>query len=179
MLRGHFRGPRFDSSIPLACLSPLGLFPGRDIAAANYRKAKITSPNTCRRVLRKLIGLPGPDKAPTAESCFFLYGAHVEPIFVSTLLLLPWPDKQKGRLRLDSYECVMRGGKDGPVMKAGNAKGSELFHRVTLSPSTMTPCLLEGKRPLSANETKLLELWIAAGASSNAGRQCDQRRAHE
>ena len=43
------------------------------------------------------------------------------------------PDKQKGRLRLDSYELLMRGGKHGPVVKAGNAKGSELIRRVTLS----------------------------------------------
>jgi hypothetical protein len=60
----------------------------------------------------------------------------------------------------------MRGGKDGVVVKAGNVKGSELFHRVTLSPSDDDAMPPNGKRPLAANEIKLLELWIAAGASS-------------
>ena len=32
-------------------------------------------------------------------------------------------------------QALMRGGKHGPVIKAGNAKGSELFRRVTLPPS--------------------------------------------
>ena len=76
------------------------------------------------------------------------------------------PEKQKGRLRLDSYDLLMRGGKHGPVVKAGNVKGSELFHRVTLSPSDDDAMPPQGKRPLAANEIKLLELWIAAGASS-------------
>ncbi len=88
------------------------------------------------------------------------------------------PDKQKGRLRLDSYELLMRGGKDGPVVKAGNVKGSELFHRVTLSPSDDDAMPPQGKRPLAPNEIKLLELWIAAGASSTLAGQCDQGRAH-
>jgi len=52
------------------------------------------------------------------------------------------------------------------VIKAGNAKGSELFRRVTLSSSDDDAMPPQGKRPLAANEIKLLELWIAAGASS-------------
>jgi hypothetical protein len=44
-------------------------------------------------------------------------------------------------------------------------KGSELFRRVTLSPSDDDAMPPQGKRPLAANEVKLLELWIAAGAS--------------
>ena len=60
----------------------------------------------------------------------------------------------------------MRGGKHGPVVKAGNAKGSELIRRVTLSRSDDDAMPPQDKRPLTANEIKLLELWIAAGASS-------------
>jgi hypothetical protein len=68
-------------------------------------------------------------------------------------------------LRLDSYEAVMRGGKHGAVVKAGNAQGSELFHRVTLPVGDDKVMPAEGKKPLSADETKILQLWIAAGAS--------------
>src|SRR5262249_39607091 len=74
--------------------------------------------------------------------------------------------KQKGRLRLDTYESLMRGGKHGLMIKAGNAKGSELLRRVSLPPSDDDAMPPQGKRPLSPNQIKLLELWIAAGASS-------------
>jgi len=90
----------------------------------------------------------------------------VEPIFVAHCYACHGPDKQKGRLRLDTYEALIRGGKHGPVIKAGNAQGSELFRRVTLSSSDDDAMPPQGKRPLAANEIKLLELWIAAGASS-------------
>jgi hypothetical protein len=68
-------------------------------------------------------------------------------------------------LRLDTYEAVMRGGKDGPVITAGNVQGSQLFHRVTLPSGDDKLRPPEGKRPLSTDEVKLLELWITAGAS--------------
>jgi len=90
----------------------------------------------------------------------------VEPIFITHCDSCHGPDKQKNRLRLDTYEALMRGGKHGSAIKAGNAKGSELFRRVTLSPSDDDAMPPQGKRPLAANEVKLLELWIAAGASS-------------
>ena len=113
MLRGHFSGPVSISSTPWRCWPRLGWCRGRDIAAVNYRKAKITSPNTCRRGLRKLIGLPGPAPLPRSNPAFF-YGAHVEPIFINHCYSCHGPDKQKGRLRLDSYELLMRGGKARP-----------------------------------------------------------------
>src|ERR1700750_2897426 len=36
--------------------------------------------------------------------------------------------REKGQLRLDSFAAVMRGGKDGAVIKPGDPKASELFH---------------------------------------------------
>jgi hypothetical protein len=90
----------------------------------------------------------------------------VEPIFIQHCYDCHGPDEQKGRLRLDTFEALMRGGKHGPAIKAGNAKGSELFRRVTLSSSDDDAMPPQGKRPLTANEIKLLELWVAAGASS-------------
>jgi hypothetical protein len=59
----------------------------------------------------------------------------------------------------------MRGGKNGPVVRAGNVKGSDLFRRITLPPGHDDFMPKEGKRPLSADQVKLIELWIGAGAS--------------
>jgi len=59
----------------------------------------------------------------------------------------------------------MRGGKNGPVIRAGNVQGSDLFRRITLPPGHDDFMPKEGKRPLSADQVKLIELWIGAGAS--------------
>jgi hypothetical protein len=59
----------------------------------------------------------------------------------------------------------MRGGLHGLVVKAGNVQGSELFHRVTLPVGDDKVMPAEGKRPLSVDEVKILQLWIGAGAS--------------
>jgi hypothetical protein len=58
----------------------------------------------------------------------------------------------------------MRGGKDGSVIQAGDIQRSDLFRRVTL-PSSHDDFMPKGKPPLSADQVKTIELWIAAGAS--------------
>jgi uncharacterized membrane protein len=114
--------------------------------------------------LRKLIGLSTSNAIPPRSDPAYFYGAHVEPIFVQNCYSCHGPEKQKSQLRLDSYDALMRGGKHGPVIKAGDVKGSELFRRVSLPSSDDDAMPTQGKRHLSANEIKLIELWIAAGA---------------
>jgi uncharacterized membrane protein len=93
------------------------------------------------------------------------YGARVEPIFAARCITCHGPHKHKANLRLDSYSSLMRGGKNGPVVRAGNAQASDLFRRITLSPDHDDFMPKGGKRQLSADQAKLIELWIAAGAS--------------
>jgi len=93
------------------------------------------------------------------------YGARVEPLFEARCVTCHGPSKHRANLRLDSYRGVMRGGKSGPVIRAGNVQGSDLFRRITLPPGHDDFMPKEGKRPLSADQVKLIELWIGAGAS--------------
>ena len=93
------------------------------------------------------------------------YGARVQPIFAARCVTCHGPSKHKANLRLDSYRGVMRGGKNGPVIRSGNVQGSDLFRRITLPPGHDDFMPKEGKRPLSADQVKLIELWIGAGAS--------------
>jgi len=163
MLRASLRRPRFDLLYPWVLLFLVAL-----VSFTGYRGGQLTQGENhlteqMPAGLRKLIGLSSAP-LPRSDPAFF-YGAHVEPIFVAHCYQCHGPDKQKGRLRLDSYALLMKGGKDGPVIKAGNAKGSELFRRVTLASSDDDAMPPQGKQPLAANEVKLLELWIAAGAS--------------
>ncbi len=104
--------------------------------------------------------------APLAPSATF-FAARVAPIFENKCLNCHNAQKRKGKLRLDSFENVMRGGKDGTVVKPGDPKHSELFRRINLSPEEKDFMPTDGKPPLTASEVKVIELWIASGASSS------------
>jgi len=94
------------------------------------------------------------------------YGGRVQPILATHCITCHGSNRHKANLRLDSYAAVMRGGKHGPVIKAGEPKGSELFRRITLPQSDDDFMPPENKRPVSAGDLKLIELWISSGASA-------------
>jgi hypothetical protein len=102
---------------------------------------------------------------PAPSATFF--DARVAPIFENKCSNCHNAEKRKGKLRLDSFENVMRGGKDGIVVKAGDPKHSELFRRINLPPDDKDFMPTDGKPPLTASEVKVIELWIASGASSS------------
>jgi len=94
------------------------------------------------------------------------YAARVAPIFDQKCTGCHNAEKRKGKLRLDSFENVMRGGKDGIVIKPGDLSHSELFRRINLSPEEKDFMPTDGKPPLTASEIKVIELWIASGATN-------------
>ncbi|HZQ94491.1 MAG TPA: c-type cytochrome domain-containing protein [Candidatus Sulfotelmatobacter sp.] len=116
--------------------------------------------------LRHALGMPDSALAllPGSGATTF-YGKRVQPIFAERCVSCHGPEKQKGNLRLDNYRGLMRGGKDGPVIRPGNAQGSDLLRRISLPPGHDDFMPKAGKRPLSSDQVKLIELWIGAGAS--------------
>jgi hypothetical protein len=99
-----------------------------------------------------------------AEPTFFT--ARVAPIFERHCVGCHGAEKHKGGLRLDSFDHVMRGAESGAVVKPANLKESELFRRITLPATDDEVMPSDGKPTLSADEIKIIELWIAAGASA-------------
>jgi len=93
------------------------------------------------------------------------YDVRIQPLFEGHCITCHGQSKHKAGLRLDSYALVMRGGKHGPVIKPGDLKGSELVRRITLPRSDDDFMPADNKRPLSASDVKLIEMWIAEGAS--------------
>jgi hypothetical protein len=112
-----------------------------------------------------LRGWLGEEKKTAVDPNSF-YATRVHPIFEDKCVLCHNAGKFKGKLRLDSYEHLMRGGKDGPVIHAGEPGQSELFRRVNLPSDSKDFMPAEGKPRLTAAETKIIELWIAAGATT-------------
>jgi hypothetical protein len=108
---------------------------------------------------------PASSNAPPLPSATF-YAARVAPIFEDKCSNCHNAEKRKGKLRLDTFENVMRGGKDGIVVKPGDTNHSELFRRINLPPEDKDFMPTDGKPPLTSSEIKVIELWISSGASS-------------
>jgi uncharacterized membrane protein len=115
--------------------------------------------------LRESLGLSDLRAGSSSADPNTLYGGRIHPIFAARCFSCHGPNKHKGNLRLDSYRGLMKGGKDGSVIQAGNARGSDLFRRITLPADHDDFMPKESKRPLSPDQVKLIELWIGAGAS--------------
>lgn len=98
-----------------------------------------------------------------AEPSFFT--ARVAPIMDRHCVTCHGPEKQKAGLRVDSFEQLMRGAESGEVVKPGEVKESEIFRRITLPHDDEEVMPSDGKPLLSADEIKIIELWLAAGAS--------------
>ena len=163
LLRTRLREPGATYAIALALGAGL-------VAWTGYRGGQLSlGPNHLTEYmpngLRNLLGVEDNLEASgsSADPNTF-YGARIQPIFATRCINCHGADKHKGNLRLDSFRALMRGGKDGPVIRAGNIQGSDLFRRITL-PASHDDFMPRGKQPLAAEQVKAIELWIAVGAS--------------
>jgi hypothetical protein len=104
--------------------------------------------------------------AVRAEPSFYL--ARIAPVMERHCVVCHGPEKQKAGLRLDSFAHIMKGAESGVMVKPGDAAGSELLRRVRLPKDDEEVMPSDGKPLLAIEEIKLIELWIAAGASDTA-----------
>ena len=117
--------------------------------------------------------MPGPLKrffpsASAASDAAYIgsaYTRHIHPIFDAKCVACHGASKEQAGLRLDFYDLIMKGGKDGAVISARNPDNSLLLQRVTLSPNDRHFMPAEGRTPLTADEIAALRAWIIAGAS--------------
>lgn len=77
-------------------------------------------------------------------------------------------------LRLDSHASVLRGSSRGPVVRPGDARGSELMRRVRGESQPRMP--LTGPPWLTDAQIATLEQWIAAGAPPGAAVQPEAKK---
>ena len=94
-----------------------------------------------------------------------VFAKDIQPVLERSCVECHGPDKIKGRLRLDSREAALRGGRSGrPAIKPGMPEASELMRRVRL-PRDDDEAMPSGDDPsLSPAEIEALEKWILAGA---------------
>ena len=63
---------------------------------------------------------------PPAQKQGVTYAQDIRPLFESSCFRCHGEEKQKGDLRLDSLEAVLKGGEDGEVVKPGKSSESSL-----------------------------------------------------
>jgi hypothetical protein len=96
------------------------------------------------------------------------YSQRIHPALDAKCVVCHGASTVKGGLRLDSYDALMRGGKDGAVVSAGKPEMSILLQRVTLPTNDTHFMPAEGRPPLSSDEIAEIRTWIQAGASGTA-----------
>lgn len=113
--------------------------------------------------LKKFIA---PSAVTSHPNSFF--ARHIYTVLDTKCVACHGTNKEQGGLRLDSYESLMTGGKDGIVIAPRNPDGSLLLKKVTLPPNDPHFMPAEGRPPLTPDEIARLRAWVLAGASSDA-----------
>jgi uncharacterized membrane protein/mono/diheme cytochrome c family protein len=93
------------------------------------------------------------------------YRDIIKPLLQTKCYTCHGENKQKGGLRMDDSLRLMKGGKDGVVIIAGNAEKSEMVRRTSLPREDDDHMPPKEKSQLSEQEIALIHWWIASGAS--------------
>jgi uncharacterized membrane protein len=121
--------------------------------------------------LRALLGAGGrPAAAPQVTSDLTqrpVFKDVIQPILERRCSVCHGPEKHKGNLSMESYEALVKGGKDGPVLIAGKAFDSPMIHRLFLPLNDDDHMPPDGKPQPTLAEIAALEWWIDNGAPAD------------
>jgi mono/diheme cytochrome c family protein/uncharacterized membrane protein len=164
------QAPVFASSL-LLIATLLTLIAGHDGGALTHGEGYLTQHTP--EPFRSLVGMPAntgqvADLGPIADvPNAMVYADIIRPVMEKTCVQCHGSGKQKGDLRLDNFGAIMKGGKGGPVIVAGNSAESELIKRSLLPLDDEKHMAPKGKTQLTENQIKLIAWWIDQGAPEN------------
>ncbi len=93
------------------------------------------------------------------------FPGEIKPILEGACVQCHGPDKQKGKLRLDSRAAWLKGGENGPAFTAGHPEKSDFFQRITLAEDHDDVMPPKGKADhLTPAQIDKVKRWIAEGA---------------
>lgn len=163
------RGAWLYRILLLGCAGVMG-FTSHDGASLTHGKGYLT--DHAPDPLRKLLGLPERkpvESAPAADiNERIVYSQIIVPILEQKCYSCHNADKQRGKFRMDDYELLLAGGKEGDGIIPGNAAGSNVIVRIELPDDDDEHMPPEGKKDLDPHELVLLKWWIDQGAPMEA-----------
>jgi uncharacterized membrane protein len=93
-----------------------------------------------------------------------IYADVIAPILENRCVQCHKESKSKGKLRMDTYDLIMKGGKEGPAIEPGNPEDSNILIRIALPLDDEEHMPPEEKPQMEAGEVALLTWWIENGA---------------
>ncbi|MFT3932502.1 MAG: hypothetical protein QM726_02710 [Chitinophagaceae bacterium] len=103
-------------------------------------------------------------KALPALDSVVVYRDIIQPMLDSKCISCHNPNKTNGDLDLTTIESIMKGGKSGNTIVAGNTEKSELFHRITLPVQSAKFMPADNFPALTPVEIHFMRWWIENGA---------------
>ncbi|HJW17362.1 MAG TPA: c-type cytochrome domain-containing protein [Flavisolibacter sp.] len=108
---------------------------------------------------------PAPVVMPTGNvQEAMVYNDMVRPILQARCYDCHGEKKQKGKLRLDSPEALLKGGKKGELLGKGKVDESELIKRLLLPKDNDDHMPPKKKPQLTKDQIALLHWWVEQGA---------------
>jgi uncharacterized membrane protein/mono/diheme cytochrome c family protein len=144
------------SIVTLSLIILTGHFGGSITHGPDYLTAPIENPNRSA----SLKPIPNIQEA-------VLYTDIIQPIFQSRCYNCHSSKKQKGKLRVDEKEFILKGGKSGEVIVPGKPEESEMIERLLLPPENEDHMPPKRRPQLTKEEIKLLHWWVSNGADFN------------
>jgi len=92
-----------------------------------------------------------------------VYADVIQPIFQTKCYSCHSSRKQKGGLRLDKFELMMKGGKDGKIIMPGNPDESDMIKRLLLPNENEDHMPPRDKPQPNDKQIALLHWWIENG----------------
>ena len=161
--------PAFYRMMLFTSVSVMG-FASHDGASITHGENYLTeyAPNP----VRSLLGLEkkaGKEAKPTvvpekrlAEQ--FVYTDIVKPILERRCLQCHKESKSKGKFRMDTYDLLVKGGKEGRGIEPGKSAASNILIRMALPKDDDEHMPPEGKPAIEDHEIAIIKWWIDNGA---------------
>ncbi len=163
-ISNRFYMPGFITAMIL--LTVTGHFGGNLTHGSDYLTMYMPAP------IKKLTGASAKNnmlavELPKDPKQVLAYKHIIEPVLQQKCYSCHNNEKQKGNLRMDLTDLLLKGGKHGKVLVSGQADKSEIYKRVVLPAENDEHMPPKGKVPLSDEEITLLKWWIDQGADFN------------
>lgn len=124
--------------------------------------------------IRKFLGASPKDKKEKDEKAedapakgpdqLVVYTDFVAPIMERRCVQCHKESKSKGKYRMDTYDLLVKGGKEGPGLVPGNSAESNILVRINLPEDDDEHMPPEGKPDIEEPELVVLKWWIDQGA---------------
>ncbi len=159
----EYRTPYYHAGFHLMMLALLlaGHFGGEMTHGEGYLFSAVTDPVSEATVEKQVMA------KPTASSTVSVYDGIVEPVLAKKCMQCHNEKKKKGDFQLHTLEALMKGGKNGKVIVAGDLDHSEFIRRILLDKGDEKHMPPKGKSQLSQPELDLLSWWVLHGVSTS------------